>query len=549
MINYIFEIDVCGERTKYSDVCLTSGDINAARFTFVFRKGKEAFDTEGLSLIIKAKRADGIIITDAGRCDGEKLYADIKNSMTEIEGELSFEIALTDASGSIATVSEIITYVREGYGESNLGAYDTTPVLATLSSRALSAEQSATEAQQSATEAQQSAKEAQQSANEAEQSANEAEQSANEAEQSANEAQQSATEAQQSANEALQSANEAQQSATEAQQSAKEAQQSATEAQQSATEAENVANEAKITAELAESKINIFRVSASLVSNGTVSADKNYAEILDAYETQKFIFARITIEGKTVETTEIWLGQNEIYFNLDFKGANYCLKCTNDNKWSYLESVPTQSGDIPTVDSSVDDTSQNPVQNKAVKEYVDDYVRIINGIHLRSGTFANAIYWNRGTIDVLDGIAVSSKVSAYTLDYYKCNESVVITTLSDVKIKLFFYSAPSSDFYLQNNQTDWLFGTVNLSEYIPQGANYFRISARFMPEGSTNGENLSGENISLVSDNVKMERYYDAAPFTTLFELDKKIDDEIGDIETAIDNIIAIQNTLIGGDE
>jgi len=546
MINYIFEIDVCGERTKYSDVCLTSGDINAARFTFVFRKGKEAFDTEGLSLIIKAKRADGIIITDAGMRDGKTLYADIKNSMTEIEGELSLEIALTDSGGAIATVSEIITYVREGYGESNLGAYDTTPVLATLSSRALSAEQSATEAQQSATEAQQSAKEAQQSANEAEQSANEAEQSANEAEQSANEAQQSATEAQQSANEALQSANEAQQSATEAQQSAKEAQQSATEAQQSATEAENVANEAKITAELAESKINIFRVSASLVSNGTVSADKNYAEILDAYETQKFIFARITIEGKTVETTEIWIGE-EICFTAEYEGVNYCIKCNSDNEWSYLETVLAQPEDILPVDDTINAESENPVQNKAVKEYVDDYISLINGTQLKSGTVANAIYWKSGAIGVPQGSAVTSSVRAYTPDFFEYDESVKVTVSGDAQIIIFFYTAPSVGACLQNQQTDWLSGTVNLSEYIPEGAAYFRISARSMPEGSTNGEDLSGD-MSLVSDNVKMERYYEAAPFATLFGLDKKIDDEIGDIETAIDNIIAIQNILIGGD-
>ena len=80
------------------------------------------------------------------------------------------------------------------------------------------------------------------------------------------------------------------------------------------------------------------------------------------------------------------------------------------------------------------------------------------------------------------------------------------------------------------------------------GALYFRISACSMPEGSANGEDLSGENMSLVSDNVKMERYYEAAPVATLFGLDKKIDEEIGDVETAIDNIIAIQNILIGGE-
>jgi len=187
------------------------------------------------------------------------------------------------------------------------------------------------------------------------------------------------------------------------------------------------------------------------------------------------------------------------------------------------------------------------VQNKAVKEYVDDYISLINGTQLKSGTVANAIYWKSGAIGVPQGSAVTSSVRAYTPDFFEYDESVKVTVSGDAQIIIFFYTAPSVGACLQNQQTDWLSGTVNLSEYIPEGAAYFRISARSMPEGSTNGEDLSGD-MSLVSDNVKMERYYEAAPFATLFGLDKKIDDEIGDIETAIDNIIAIQNILIGGD-
>ncbi len=164
MINYIFEIDLKGEKTKYSDVVFTSGDKSAARFVFCFKDGNEPIETENLSLCIKAKRADGVVITDSGFDYDGRLCADIKNSMTEIPGELSFEIALTDETGAYVTTCEIITYVREGYGEAELEACDTTPILATLSSRAIQAEQSAKQAEESAKIAETSALAAEESA-------------------------------------------------------------------------------------------------------------------------------------------------------------------------------------------------------------------------------------------------------------------------------------------------------------------------------------------------------------------------------------------------
>lgn len=158
MINYIFEIDLKGEKTKYSDVVFTSGDKSAARFVFCFKDGNELYNTENLSLCIKAKRADGVVITDSGFSDDGRLCADIKNSMTEIPGELSFEIALMDETGMFVTTCEIITYVREGYGEAEFEAFDTTPIIATLSSRAMQAEMSAQAAETSALAAEESVK-------------------------------------------------------------------------------------------------------------------------------------------------------------------------------------------------------------------------------------------------------------------------------------------------------------------------------------------------------------------------------------------------------
>ena len=167
MINYCFKIDVKGEKTKYSDLVFTSGDIRAERLTFTFTDKGKPFNTENCFLSVKARRSDGIIITDMGGRDAEgRLYYDIKNSMTEKEGELSFEIALCDENGSFVTVCELFAYVRKGYGEADLKAIDTTPVLSSLLSQGAKIELCAKGAQESAKEAQESARKAESSAKE-----------------------------------------------------------------------------------------------------------------------------------------------------------------------------------------------------------------------------------------------------------------------------------------------------------------------------------------------------------------------------------------------
>lgn len=160
MINYCFKIDVKGEKTKYSDLVFTSGDLRGGRLTFTFTDGNAPFNTDECMLSVKAKRSDGIVITDMGSKDEEgRFYYNIKNSMTEKPGELSFEIALCNETGAYVTVCELFAYVREGYGEADLKATDTTPVLSNLLSQGAKMEIYAKDASESAKNAEASAKE------------------------------------------------------------------------------------------------------------------------------------------------------------------------------------------------------------------------------------------------------------------------------------------------------------------------------------------------------------------------------------------------------
>ena len=52
--------------------------------------------------------------------------------MISKEGEIKFEIALSDKGGLYVTTKEIVATVRKGYGDGDVDAENTTPVLSTL---------------------------------------------------------------------------------------------------------------------------------------------------------------------------------------------------------------------------------------------------------------------------------------------------------------------------------------------------------------------------------------------------------------------------------
>ena len=133
MINYSFKTELTKERTIYTDIVFTTGDIKGYRLNFSFTENKKPVCIKNHILTVKAKRSDGVIITDAGIVkDDYTAYIDIKNSMISKSGEVSFEIALSDNTGMYVTTKELIANVRKGYGEEGITPTDTAPVLSSL---------------------------------------------------------------------------------------------------------------------------------------------------------------------------------------------------------------------------------------------------------------------------------------------------------------------------------------------------------------------------------------------------------------------------------
>ncbi len=125
MINYNIKIDPKKEKTYYSDIEFTTGDVRAYKFTFEFI----GINTKGCTLCIKAKRADGnVVIAKANSCSE---FA-IPNNMYSVAGEVYFEIAVYDASGGCITTKVISATVRDGFGEEGIISDDRYPILTSL---------------------------------------------------------------------------------------------------------------------------------------------------------------------------------------------------------------------------------------------------------------------------------------------------------------------------------------------------------------------------------------------------------------------------------
>lgn len=137
MITYSLKIDVQGERERYENIVFTSGDKRGYRLQFAFYSYGTHLEVSGCALTVKARRADGAVILDSGRVDGQTAYYDVADNAYEIPGEVELEVALTGADGSQVVVSVITAQVRAGFGESGLSSEDNEPVLAKLEAQAL----------------------------------------------------------------------------------------------------------------------------------------------------------------------------------------------------------------------------------------------------------------------------------------------------------------------------------------------------------------------------------------------------------------------------
>ncbi|MBE7039150.1 MAG: hypothetical protein E7398_00295 [Ruminococcaceae bacterium] len=191
------------------------------------------------------------------------------------------------------------------------------------------------------------------------------------------------------------------------------------------------------------------------------------------------------------------------------------------------------------IDGELSETSENPVQNKViyavVKELdenkadvshthsIDDLDESINSII--DGIIMDGINWEVGSIVVNTGTNGSLTTRARTMDFLEYENYTVITSSGDVQIIPIFYDANKK--FISGSSTSWLTGTIHLSDLAPEGAAYFRLTARYMPEGSTNGEELTSENINLISDNVKIEIYRENTIASTVYNLDRRVDKAI----------------------
>lgn len=125
MIEYNIKIDAKADRTYYSDIVFTSGDVRAYKFVFDF----VGIDTKNATIGIKAKRADGSVVIGTSSDCREFV---LPGNMYAVSGELWFEIALYDAAGGCVTTKVVTAVVREGFGEEGIGADDRYPALTSM---------------------------------------------------------------------------------------------------------------------------------------------------------------------------------------------------------------------------------------------------------------------------------------------------------------------------------------------------------------------------------------------------------------------------------
>lgn len=126
MITFNISADPRRERTVYSDIEFTSGDIGAYKLCFSFA----GIDVSGKTVSVKARRADGSIVI----CSGTESVV-LPSSVYAVPGELELETGIHDGLGNCITACVIIANVREGFGDGGITADDRYPVLTDLIAR------------------------------------------------------------------------------------------------------------------------------------------------------------------------------------------------------------------------------------------------------------------------------------------------------------------------------------------------------------------------------------------------------------------------------
>ena len=150
MIEYNVKIDLQAERVQSKNIIFTAGDSRGYRLHFSFYSYGTRLDVSGYTLVVKAKRKDGHIITDAGVTEGTEAYYDVADNMYSVSGDTELEVALVGRDQSVVTTCVLRCFTRPGFGEGDITPGSTSPFLATLAEKAMQAADSAAAAAEAA---------------------------------------------------------------------------------------------------------------------------------------------------------------------------------------------------------------------------------------------------------------------------------------------------------------------------------------------------------------------------------------------------------------
>ena len=132
MITYQLKIDCTELRSLVSDMEFVAGDVGAYELVFSFYNGEKRMDISDKVLSVKAKRADGVVISDSGEIKENKAYFIPENSIYSVPGDLTLEVALSDSAKNYITTIILSAKVLEGIGAPDAVAENKVSVYVTL---------------------------------------------------------------------------------------------------------------------------------------------------------------------------------------------------------------------------------------------------------------------------------------------------------------------------------------------------------------------------------------------------------------------------------
>ena len=178
MITYKLKINYQDSRVLTSDMEFVTGDVGAYRLEFSFYDNGARVDVSDKLLTVKAKRADGVVLSDSGSISGNTAVYVPKNEIYATGGALALEIALMDSAKNYLTTKVILANVIEGLGEPQDTAENKSSVYVTLLSEIKTRIDAANQLLTSAQQAQEEANERANAATESAAAANASEQNA-----------------------------------------------------------------------------------------------------------------------------------------------------------------------------------------------------------------------------------------------------------------------------------------------------------------------------------------------------------------------------------